>query len=634
MDGGRRAAAVTTTTHRMVVEDLLAMQDLLTQFGENPPDHARPLVEQAKSGVGSISSIADLVDGSKVAHLADTLADASLQEFAKLQRAEILSKLKALNIGLADRQSFANLIGKASREGSLAPAAKELSASIIAAGGPAASRVKCPVPPNMDVVTVSVSKRVRIFIISDVHTDHAANMEWLKARLPPRTATGFDVLLCPGDVSDKPEVRAAMFEVATSHFDEVVFTVGNHDCWVPLHSRRRTDMRTKQIVEPTDMSAITSMDAFRGVLQQCKEWGVRTEPLWLHMADASQQDVLLVPLQSWYHASWDREPDLDAPGDGSLSRQDFGFGWSDFHNCRWPEPLSDCGKSEALAEHFAKLNETSLAAITSALPARHGRPQPSRRLNKPETYALFGEVPRGSSHTLWPSVESSTFFTPRKVDAFEEAQSQDAAKEAAKEASIDPPGPLPPFVVSLSHFVPRQELLPEKRMLFHEMLHKVSGSDPLERQVRRLLPDMHIFGHTHLNVDRTLEGVRYVQWPLGTPREQKGQTRASSLGMLCVYDAAAGGEQPQFWTHWGRHYEEFERDLTKTALPPYLLQARSHLGGTVASKATLGSLPVRGSDGNLARLQGQRDSGAGMGSLGARTQSLDRLSERTMPSLS
>jgi len=41
-----------------------------------------------------------------------------------------------------------------------------------------------------------------------------------------------------------------------------------------------------------------------------------------------------------------------------------------------------------------------------------------------------------------------------------------------------------PFIISFSHFVPRQELLPEKRMLFLGDLHKLSGSTHLEAQVR------------------------------------------------------------------------------------------------------------------------------------------------------
>ena len=53
-----------------------------------------------------------------------------------------------------------------------------------------------------------------------------------------------------------------------------------------------------------------------------------------------------------------------------------------------------------------------------------------------------------------------------------------------------------PPVVSFSHFLPRPDLLPEKRMLYHPNLAKAAGSDYLEARVRRLRPLAHVFGHT------------------------------------------------------------------------------------------------------------------------------------------
>ena len=47
-------------------------------------------------------------------------------------------------------------------------------------------------------------------------------------------------------------------------------------------------------------------------------------------------------------------------------------------------------------------------------------------------------------------------------------------------------------VISYSHFLPRQELLPEKRFLLEPMLSRVVGSDVLREQVQRLTPHLHI----------------------------------------------------------------------------------------------------------------------------------------------
>jgi hypothetical protein len=116
-------------------------------------------------------------------------------------------------------------------------------------------------------------------------------------------------------------------------------------------------------------------------------------------------------------------------------------------------------------------------------------------------------------------------------------------------------------VISFSHFLPRIELLPEKRFffflllyiifkycnnnikfflniflfiisfmliivyisfyfcfyrfLFNGFLSRVVGSNILEKQIRQLKPHLHLFGHTHIPIDLTIDDIRYIQWPLG-----------------------------------------------------------------------------------------------------------------------
>jgi hypothetical protein len=61
----------------------------------------------------------------------------------------------------------------------------------------------------------------------------------------------------------------------------------------------------------------------------------------------------------------------------------------------------------------------------------------------------------------------------------------------------------------------RQELCPEKRMLFYPKLPKIIGSDYLEVRIRSIhgiqgsASACHVFGHTHFCWDAVVDGIRY-----------------------------------------------------------------------------------------------------------------------------
>ena len=61
-------------------------------------------------------------------------------------------------------------------------------------------------------------------------------------------------------------------------------------------------------------------------------------------------------------------------------------------------------------------------------------------------------------------------------------------------------------VLTFSHFLPTQAILPEKRFLFFPNLAKAVGSLPLEARVMELAPDVHVFGHTHFAWDMSVAG--------------------------------------------------------------------------------------------------------------------------------
>ncbi|TPV93363.1 MAG: metallophosphoesterase [Myxococcales bacterium FL481] len=93
-------------------------------------------------------------------------------------------------------------------------------------------------------------------------------------------------------------------------------------------------------------------------------------------------------------------------------------------------------------------------------------------------------------------------------------------------------------VVTFSHFLPRLDVgllgrrsagaAASERVRFN--FSRVAGTDLIERQLRALGAAVHIYGHQHRNVDRTLGGVRYVSNCLGYPSERaRGLLAAARL---------------------------------------------------------------------------------------------------------
>ena len=264
---------------------------------------------------------------------------------------------------------------------------------------------------------------MRIFAVSDIHSDYAANLECLRRWSAGRKD---DALLVAGDVSDNLAILRETLGCAVERFGKVFFTPGNHDLWCTRDEAKR---------------GWTSLDKLRAVRDVCAELGVSTGPEIF-------EGVLVVPLMSWYHASFDTEPDVEGvPPSRRMSVEE---AMADFYRCKWPEGLTAAGGSTSLAEYFDGQNT---------------------------------DVPAGRD------------------------------------------GP----VVSFSHFLPRLELLPEKRFLYFPPLAQAVGSHFLGRRVERLAPDVHVFGHTHFAWCAKLGGCTYIQNAMAYPRERERRLASLTL---------------------------------------------------------------------------------------------------------
>jgi len=79
-------------------------------------------------------------------------------------------------------------------------------------------------------------------------------------------------------------------------------------------------------------------------------------------------------------------------------------------------------------------------------------------------------------------------------------------------------------VITFSHFLPREDLLPPKEYLRIDWLGSVSVCAALDNQIRQLGSTLHVCGHTHTRVDREIDGVRYVQNAVRYPKERNAES--------------------------------------------------------------------------------------------------------------
>ena len=138
---------------------------------------------------------------------------------------------------------------------------------------------------------------MRVFAISDLHLDYAANREWLQQ--VPLHDYNDDLLILAGDVSDRLALLEEAFRTLVARFATVLYVPGNHDLWI---NRERMH------------SSFEKLDAVR---EAAHEHGVCTS-IFRHA------DLAIVPLLGWYDYSF-------GPADDYLKAA-----WADYRACHWP----------------------------------------------------------------------------------------------------------------------------------------------------------------------------------------------------------------------------------------------------------------------------------------------------------
>ena len=86
-------------------------------------------------------------------------------------------------------------------------------------------------------------------------------------------------------------------------------------------------------------------------------------------------------------------------------------------------------------------------------------------------------------------------------------------------------------VITYSHFLPRIDLMPGFIATEKKLLYPILGSAQLERQLRRLNPNIHVYGHSHINNHVKIDGVSYINNAFGYPSETR-----TSKQLICIHN--------------------------------------------------------------------------------------------------
>eukprot|EP01111_Echinosteliopsis_oligospora_P012723 TRINITY_DN4395_c0_g1_i1.p1 TRINITY_DN4395_c0_g1~~TRINITY_DN4395_c0_g1_i1.p1 ORF type:complete len:306 (-),score=87.45 TRINITY_DN4395_c0_g1_i1:187-1104(-) len=206
-----------------------------------------------------------------------------------------------------------------------------------------------------------------------------------------------------------------------------------------------------------------SFSKFDKVIEICDKLGVKTTP-------SVFDGILIVPLFAWY----DKTLHIEHP----ILTSDYKL-WSDTYRCKWPLDTTN----EEIVSRFLKMNE------------RHIPPSPP-----PSSVITF-----------------SHFFSSLELMTAYMAEIERRWKSTTTTTSLSSPSPSPsPSTPSTSTASTTNKSASDIRANFS----LVAGTQQLDSQIKRWNSSVHIFGHSHRKMEFKIEGVRYINNPLGYPRER------------------------------------------------------------------------------------------------------------------
>ena len=328
-----------------------------------------------------------------------------------------------------------------------------------------ATQVRC-MPVGSGASNSNSTRTIRVYALSDMHTDFVDNMQWVKG-LPSQEYVN-DVLIVAGDVSDHVDIFRETFTVLRAKFLRVFFVPGNHDLW-------------------TSPDCGCSMRKYELIMKICQELGIGIEPEFVG------RQVWVVPLKAWYC-------DMVQKGGGPTTDISSLDGWMDFYNCKWPASVVD-----------ARLEKMQSGPRPDGIRRSGSRTfDPVANAESPRTQDKAARMDARIREKLNISAAVDNYFIEHNEEMLDRLLPR-IRSDVGSGASV----------ITFSHFQPRLDLLPPRERLHFKELGRVCCSAGLERQLRRIGSDIHVFGHTHINSDKVVNGVRYVQHPLKYPDERQ-----------------------------------------------------------------------------------------------------------------
>lgn len=325
-----------------------------------------------------------------------------------------------------------------------------------------------------------------------------------------------DIIIVAGDITDDIAKLTTTLKIFVSKFKMVFAVPGNHDLWV--ESKRKSDgasdntheysSSSHSAYEDTSESAKGSTDSVSKLyefLELCESIGVKTRPEFV------LGEMWIVPLLSWYYynpSSYINDRSVLKLGNLRL--------WQDFTRCVWPESILSQPSHDVGVITSATSSSTTTATFTIDQDALHAT------IEKQE------EITWGHIHPFLRTSSAKLIDITKKL-----ALSKDISRYMMElnEESISKMETFHGIhghkypIITFSHFLPRAELNPPMDQLKFKELVCVSVSEELDTLIRRLHSTCHVYGHTHIRSDKQINGVRYIQYPLGYPSEPWCKTR-------------------------------------------------------------------------------------------------------------